>query len=235
MKINQCTLIGGGPSIKEGIKKDLWNKIKWKFTIGLNYSFNYFPSTILSFVDEKFYKDELEKLKSLPLIIGKESTRTQDIKLPNTILLKNSHEYKGLNSIKENKIYCSQLVGVFALTLAICLMEGEGEIFLLGYDFGDNGKEDDKKRKITHFYQDKIDHRGVGKVSFYDTKDRARKLFSVYKNEKVRIYNVSLNSKIPEEIFPKISYDEFFKLLDSEEYCQIYLRNKIKKELINIL
>ena len=39
-KPSQLIILGGGTSIKEGIEKGLWDKIKNRFVIGTNYSFN---------------------------------------------------------------------------------------------------------------------------------------------------------------------------------------------------
>ena len=67
-------------------------------------------------------------------------------------------------------VYKSSLVGLFALTLGIFFLD-EGEIYLLGYDYGAQGK-DGKKRNRTHFYQEdtKHAHRGIGKVNYYNSK-----------------------------------------------------------------
>ena len=244
-KPRQLILIGGGASIKEGIEKGLWKRIDHKWTIGTNYSFNYFDSTILTCVDKQFYEKQSEKLKELPLIIAKEHGQMKV--LPNTILLKNSSKYdRTLNK----GVYKASLVGLFALSLGINLLD-VGEIYLLGFDYGELRKKDftkfasspkelhdlsyiDKEgRKITHFYQGDIKHRGIGKTSYYNTKDRADKDFGVYKDEKhVKIYNVSIKSKIT--VFPKITYEEFFNKLDNEKYCQSYLRTYTKVKLSEI-
>ena len=93
-----------------------------------------------------------------------------------------------------------------------------------------NGQKDIKNRHLTHFYQGDINHRGIGKINYYNTKGKADKDFGVYSFEKqCKIYNVSLDSKI--EIFPKISYDKFFSMLDNETYNQDILRQKIKRKL----
>ena len=237
----QIVIIGGGASVKEGIQKGLWKKISSKWTIGLNYSFNYFDSTMLCYVDNDFYNKQIEKLEKLPLIVGK----THKFKcLPNTIMLNTGNKY--IRDLSTG-VYKSSLVGIFALSLSIYLLN-EGEIFLLGYDYGElrtekftkelkNPKElkevtvkDKKNRAITHFYQGKIEHRGVGKVSYYNSHGRAKNDFKVYKNEnEVKIYNVSLVSKITQ--FPKISYEEFFKKLDGKSYNQDIIRKVIIQKL----
>jgi len=227
-KPNQLIILGGGYSLKEGIDKGLWELLKGKYTIGLNYSYNFFDSTILCYVDGngQFYDEEMKKenFRNLPLIIGK---KPGDIKiLSNTIILK-TNDAKYFRDVKLG-CYKSNLVGIFALSLAIYLLD-EGEIYLLGYDYGGSGKGG-KGRILTHFYQGQIKHRGIGKINYFNTKGRAKRDFGVYKDEsKVKIYNVSLNSKI--DIFPKISYDKFFKQLDKKQYNQEKLREIIKKKL----
>ena len=62
MKSNQLIIIGGGASITEGIKKGLWKLLKGKFTLGLNYSYHYYPnSTCQIYVDNDFYTKEIVK------------------------------------------------------------------------------------------------------------------------------------------------------------------------------
>jgi len=229
IKYKQLTILGGGSSLSEGISKGLWDKLKNCFVIGTNYSYLYYPNpTIQTFVDSQFYTKESkkEKFKKLPLIVGKEHNQLKVV-LPNTITLK-TNDSKYYRNIKLG-IWKSSLVGIFALSLAIYLEPKE--IFLLGYDFGTiNNRTDDKGRRITHFYQKEIEHRGIGKTNYFEGEKRADKDFGVYANEKkVRIYNVSLNSKI--NTFPKISYDEFFRSLNSEHYDQVNIREYIKEKL----
>jgi len=249
IKSNQAIIIGGGYSIKKGIKKGLFNKIKDKFTIGCNYSYKYFNSTILCYVDKPFYEKQskINKFKKIPLVIGK---YFPDINInSNTIPLKVTHKY---NRDLSKGVYKSSLVGYFALSLAIHLLD-KGEIFLLGFDFGEIRRtdydkllkskkqinelvlRDNKNRPLTHFYQNNIEHRGIGKINFYNGKDRAKKDFSVYLNEKkVKIYNVSLISKIPDNIFQKISYDKFFKKLNNKQYNQNKVRAYIKNKCLKL-
>lgn len=224
-KPTQLVILGGGSSISEGISKELWDKLKDKFVIGINYSYRYFSNpTIQCFCDDKFYKDEREQLKNLPLIIGKQHGQLHPE--PNTIMLKTKAD-KYRRDIR-NGIWKSSLTGIFALSLGIYLLD-VGEIFLLGYDYSGQGK-DEKGRAVTHFYQDDITHRGTGKINYYDSKGRADKDFGVYKDEKkIKIYNVSLNSRI--DVFEKISYDDFFEKLGKKRYNQEELKDFVKERL----
>ena len=272
----QLIIIGGGFSLKEGLSKGLKYIIKNKFVIGCNYAFRYFNNlTLTAYVDRDFYKygdasfspeqrkKHREFLRNLSFIIGQEITEKNIKKFINTYYISSAYKYK--RNLKEG-IYKASLVGIYALSLAIYLLD-EGEIFLLGYDFGEARKspqelnkiilKDKRNRPITHFYQERefkkivktyhyekgsikstikaiyeggLNHRGIGKVNYYNAKDRAKNDFGVYANEqKIKIYNVSLISKIP--IFPKISYDQFFKMLDNNVYNQKELKKEILKKL----
>ena len=230
-KPKQLIIIGGGHSIKEAIPKGLWEKLEGKFVMGTNYSFNFYTPTIQCYLDNKFFEEQKEKLKTLPLIITKPH---QKHKLSNQIMLKVNS--KGTRDLK-NGVYKGSLTGIFTLSLGRYLLD-EGEIFLLGYDFGASGyntaKDKKTKHAITHFYQGQLKHRGIGKVNYYNTKGRAERDFAPFINEKkVKIYNVSSQSKIT--VFPKISYDEFFKQLNNKKYCQTYLRTYTKVKLSKII
>lgn len=242
----QIIIIGGGASIKEGISKDLWDKIKDKFVVGLNYSFHHFKNpTFQCFVDNTFYNENYDKISYLPLIIG--SKKQVKKILSNTILIPAISKY--YRDIKHG-IYKNSLVGIYALSLAIYLAKSGDEIFLLGMDYGEARKSDftkfakspqelnelmirdNKNRPLTHYYQGEIIHRGISKINYYNAKDRAEKDYGCYKEVKdIKIYNVSLISKIPENIFPKLSYDEFFKCLNKDVYDQDELRKEILYKL----
>jgi len=238
LKPKQLVIIGSGVSLKEGIEKGLWEKLKGKWTIGLNYSYNFFDSTMLCYVDNPFYKEESkkEKFQKLPLIVGKEHNQLKT--LPNTITLK-TNDAKYYRDVKLG-IYKSNLCGLFALSLAIYLLD-EGTIFLLGYDNCAMGKAKDG-RALTHFYQGQINHRGIGKINYFNgihkknkkSKEPGKKFvdrdFDVYKDEKkVKIYNVSVMSKI--NTFIKGGYGFFFENLDKQEYDQDQIREYVKGKL----
>lgn len=227
-KPKQCIIIGGGFSVKEGVEKGLWEKIKGKFVIGINHSFEFFPDhTFLAFVDNHFFEHKTLKgtkvfseLKKESLLITKD--HPSKYMLPNMVILKTTGEYD--RNLINKKVYKGALTGIYSLTLAINLID-EGEVFLLGYDFCGIGTTDQKKNKVatTHWYQGKLHHKGIGKISYYRTKGRPENDFKPYVNEKkVKIYNVSMNSKIP--YFEKITYDQFFQKLDNKTYNQNELR-----------
>lgn len=232
----QLILIGGGSSIKEGIEKGLWEKLKGQWTIGLNYSYKFFDSTMLCYADKDFYtigsaafspdqrKRHEEILKNLPLIVGKlhRGIKTS----PNTITLQ-TNDGKYFRDVRLG-CYKSTLVGLFALSLAIYLLD-EGEIFLLGFDYSSYGKAKDGK-PLTHFYQGDINHRGIGKTNYYEHSGDPDRDFGVYANEKkVKIYNISVMSKI--NTFTKCGWDWFFENLDKQEYDQEELRKEIRRKL----
>lgn len=244
----QIVIIGGGKSIKEGIRKGLKSKLINRFTLGTNYSYKYFPSTALCFVDAEFYNNEKNNLKDLLLIGSSAGGQVRQGK--NRLLLKiNATRYT--RDLSEG-VY-KGLSGIFALSVAIYLLDNfnpsKKEIFLLGMDWGNvimkgdkvvKGKSvaDDRVEKInprfvycnkyrilTHFYDDII-HRGSGKIDYY-TSHSPRAIFRFYDNIKdIKIWNVSLLSHIPN--FEKISYEEFFDRLEPVNYDQSYLRERIK-------
>ena len=234
-KPRQCIILGGGSTIAEGISKGLWEKLKHKFVIGINYSYNHFNATFQVYLDYKLYNKNKKDLDKLPLIITKPGK-----KLPiNTLQIKTLSTY---NRDVRKGCYKGSLSGIYSVSLGIRLLD-EGDLVLLGYDYDPlkdkNGKyiKDKKGRFITHYYQnvpDKngkiIEHRGIGKINYYGAKGRVDRDFTPFKNEKkVRIFNVSLQSKI--NTFPKISYDQFFKMLDKNIYDQTELRAFIKTRL----
>jgi hypothetical protein len=236
-----------------GLPIKLETIIKTNYSIGLNHFFKYgSATTFLSFVDSEFYEDNYENLKHVPLLIGKTSPvlkrHQHDITHPNTILLKKSSGYKGKDSFSEG-VYSNQLVGIWALTVAIAL--GFKEIYLLGYDCCEiNGK--------THFYQGVIDlnkkrelyvngkkvgeelmHRGLGKkqtkkgerysTSTYNrTENLNNQWFKPFKDLKdIKIYNVSSESKI--DLFEKIDYDSFYLRVWNNHIDQNEAREEIRK------
>jgi len=258
-KPKQLIILGGGTTAEEGINKGLWGKTQGKLLLSLNASsFFFFSDTAAVFVDDTFYKSELDKYKELPLCIGQWTPESFKLKLSNTILLPVSSGHYD-RSLKKG-VYDSYLCGLFALSLGIYLLN-EGEIFILGMDFGvkngdslantlqeaelDNitNKEVKLKEKFyikkdnqiyrtkTHWCQGKEEHRGVGLTAMYYGKDE-RYRFDVYKEEKkCKIYTVG-NSRL--EQFEKINYDIFFNKLDNEIYNQDELREWIKTRLNNV-
>ena len=153
-------------------------------------------------------------------------------------------KYWGLNSW-EKGFYDPVLVGIFALTFAIAC--GFKEIYLLGFDCKDINKK-------THFYQgdkektgylkkedriksgigftlNKKTNRYVYKTQVYDTDINDK--FRVFEEElnKIKIINVSPESKI--DIFPKIDYEEFYEILKEDE--RIILQSRAREEVRNLL
>ena len=219
----QLIIIGGGASIKEGIKKGLWQKLENKFVFGLNYSYNYFDSTTQFFVDKNFYTEESKKKKfrELPLIIGKYHKNMNAVE--NTLLIPACATY---DPTLQKGAYKSSLCGIYATSVAVFLKPKE--IYLLGFDYGESGKVIDNIAE-THFYQGDIKHRGIGKINYYCTRDRHKRDFGVFVDQGIPIFNVSVNSKI--NVFPKITYNEFFQKLIMKNYNQDKLRNVIKSKL----
>jgi hypothetical protein len=245
-KINECIILGGGLSVNEGQEKGLFQKIENKFVIGINFAFKFFNPTFTCFADPiSFYKTYYNEIKDLPLIVGR---TTPDIGVkphPNTIFLKPSTIY---NRNLSNGVYHPFLGGLIALSLAIYLLD-VGKIYLLGFDGGKITKDREQVditkvknkgviisqggkywRERTHWYQGKLEHRGIGKYMFYHDSNKVNKLFEVFKGEiKCSILNVSPASNLT--IFPKISYNSMLSQMDNNNYPQNELRNYIREKL----
>lgn len=222
----QLIIIGGGASIREGVEKGLWTKLEGRFVIGINFSYKFFPNpTIHCYLDKQVREKNEEDFRKLGLVI----TKKQPIKNhKNEIQITTKNRYH--RNINEG-IYKGALTGIYALSLGIHLLD-IGEIYLLGYDFGNIGTTK-TNQPLTHFYQGTIKHRGIGKVNYYKSKDHATRDFGVFdKEQRVKIYNVSIKSKLG--MFQKITYDEFFKRLDRNKYNQNELRQWIKDRLPKI-
>lgn len=207
------------------------------------------------FNDFQFYLDNIRALKKLPLLVGSDDpslkNQNMDRTHDNTILLKVCNKaYYGLDAWSRT-FFCKQLVGIFALNLAICL--GFTEIYLLGFDACTiNGQ--------THFYESVADlskstpiyirgvlkdtrmhYRGVGKyengnykTSTYNNEGNHlnKTWFAPFKNLKhVNIYNVSPDSAIT--VFKKISYNEFYERVPNNHIMQDQARANIKKIILD--
>ena len=248
---NQIILLGGGASIRYlgAIDKGLFKFLQDKFTIGINYSHKWCPSTCSIGVDEMMYNDPKDhgEIAKLPLWIGKE-TNALAKRESNSIFFKPSNDYD--RELKTG-IYRSTLSGIFALSLAIKLLDlgqENPELYLLGYDYGPVisplgeiliGKNN---LPITHRYQEDFQHRGTGKINWYTQTSIDYKLTRLRKpyaelefrpfasEKKVKIFNVGGTSKIP--TFPKMEYDAFFSLKLTEVHNQDTLRNELREVLL---
>ena len=268
MIANKAILIASGYSIRQNMwdipisKLPIWEKIQNEFTIGMNWSCAFFNSTVYMYNDYQWYFTQRDKLKldSIPLILGKEDGyylhKDSPKKGDNVILLKEcectqrfKYNEKGLGMHPAywgkdawNKgFFCSQLIGIKAINLAIALHCKE--IYLLGFD----ACGDEQGR--THFYSDtelgkykwnNQKHCGVGKDergnyrtgNFNKIEELNKFWFEPFKQELedgIEIYNISLDSKI--DIFPKISYKKFYnRLKENPEKINHKLMREIIKE-----
>jgi hypothetical protein len=229
----ELIIIGGGASIQEGIALGLKERIKDKFVIALNFAYRHFDHTCLCFVDKRFYQgkllagdnsqtrdiinyEHLEALKKEDLIIG--TNLASEVLLNNTITLKNSSHFE--RDILTNGCYRTFLCGLFGLTLGSWLMNFEGKIYLLGYDW--------TKDSQTHYYND-IKHRGINNTATYKHHSADFYFRQYLKLSNYCISNVSINSNI--DCFEKITYTTFFTRLDSVVYNQDDLRAEIRTKL----
>ena len=204
MKPKQLIIIGGGASINQCKMKVLQDKLKGHFTCGINYSYKYFQSTFLCCMNyTDFYDVNRKELTKLPLIITCNRPHPSNWE-KNTILI--------------NKNF--QLSGILALYIGIEL--GIEEIYLLGFDYGAQNNK-------SHFYQGAINHRGIGRDEYYNRGFEDRDFRPFCNNKKIKIYNVSIKSKI--KCFSKLTYHKFFKKLDDNKYNQEELVKEIKRRI----
>lgn len=180
MSNKRCIIIGSGASVRQNLwntsieNLPIWKAIKDEVTIGLNFSYKWFTSTIQMFADYHFYMAEREKLDKLSLVIGKQDPHIGVKKVngkflcepgknlyllpPNKKKMINNKKisYWGKDSWK-NGFYDGTLVGIMALTFAIAC--GFDEIFLLGFDCNATDKK-------THFYEGDKEKTGYISIKF---------------------------------------------------------------------
>lgn len=224
-------IVGGGDSVREEWKNGLFDKIKDKGAEiwSLNFAFKlmpYLPDREF-FVDRSFFdknKDDLEQLarQNVPITARYHSKFAYIKEIQTFNVTKEPHEAEPYEALKKDKLFIGHmgLSGLFSLSYGIAA--GYKTIFLLGYDFGTNSI----KNLNTHWYQEKISDlkiqsAGAGRPNIYrqtntDTVKNFVHDFQYYKKAiNTKIYNVSLNSNI--YTFPKISYEDFYKMLSGEK------------------
>ena len=124
-------LIGGGKSVREGLDKNLWEKIAHKEVWSLNYAFMtmpYLPKREL-FVDRGFYKNNRNELltlidKGVELVSRYQPHYAHEAKFTMYQTTKEKTGYKGKQALKTDgtpHLFVGQmgLVGMFGLSLAI--------------------------------------------------------------------------------------------------------------------
>jgi hypothetical protein len=242
--IQDIFLLAGGASARylNAIDNGLFLFLQDKCCIGINCSYKFVNTTCSSGIDETLYndKEKHDEIKQLPLWIGKDH-RYIRVKESNSIFLKPSKKYD--RDLKEG-VYKASLSGIFALSLAIKLLD-EGTVYLLGYDYGSiviDGKEltDSKGRPLTHWHQEDFEQRGTGKNSWYkqtrlDETTKVRRPYAEIEFEpfasesKVKIYNVGGLSHIP--YFEHIMYEDLFKR-KFETVNQDEARKEIREKLL---
>ena len=241
-KLNQIIIIGGGTSIQEGISLGLANRLTNKCVIACNFAFNHFPNTFVTCIDENFYigkffnkNDEpvninhVNNLKALPLMIAPNKSVIKENKYQNTILLKESAGYNSINCLNKG-FYSLALTGIFSISVAMFLLDYNGTIFLLGYDWTKRTDEQQKNRdKIdTHYYKN-IEHRGIKFTTYYEKHDPSKLMNNFLREKNIKIYNVSPKSNITS--FEKIDYLTMFATMNDIRYNQDELRIYIKEKL----
>lgn len=191
---SNIVIIGGGQSVKQYMTEyNLKDVIANEFVIGCNSAFMDFRCSAVTFLDEIFvsqYKDSL---------------RQQGV----VITSKYSHPEKYLNRWYEAEAYRSKLglTGIYILSLINEIYENEN-IFLLGYDFYDgNYHQRNKTTQLNTENSKALYHHN----NPYELEGKIiQEIFMAIK-PKNNIYNVNLNSKIPNYI--KINFRQFQSFL----------------------
>ena len=246
--VSEAIIIGGGASIQGGISLGLKDYLRDHFVIACNFAFNHFENTFTTFIDPNFYRgildkeksvipnlEHVNKLKSLPLIIGNKFSGEQKDYYPNTIPLQCCGTFSKDIFAKKRGVYTGCMTGIFSLHLAAYLMNYTGTIYLLGFDWSMRKKETVDPHHYTeyapeiktHYYND-IPHRGIHRVKYFENHD-PNENFKYFMMKGLKIYNVSPNSNISN--FEKINYLTFFSLLSDVRYGQNKLRTQIKEKL----
>ena len=211
--INQCIIIGGGKSLTNILDDKRAKGLNNKFTIGCNYAHLFLDCSVVTFVDKRFVELNPD-IKNLPLKV----TNVEG----EEIYVKSVKEYNPNSEIKDG-LYTRFLTGIFSLDLALKL--GAKEIFLLGFD----SKTDVIKAGEKTIYSNNF-HRlyeNEQRCNYNSMKNKINRYFSVF--PKRNIYNVCLSSKL--EQFEKLSINQFFNKLNSENYEQENIRQIIKQKI----
>jgi len=246
--LNRCIIMASGASIKHGVTLGLSNYLEREVTFSINDNIKFIDSTVAVFGDWTAYRDRFDLFSKHPLTIGRFDMHigkhiegaTPCPKHEGLILLQGSGQYNGIEGLKLG-LYSPVLTGAFTLSLTIRL--GFKQIFLLGFDCGGIGTSThwyDQNKEAGHFtnYEGKP-YTGVGKdsnnnykTSFYNNDDiRINDLWKPFEIEPVKIYNVSLDSRI--NVFDKIGYCSFLKILKDNpiEVNQSEVQKEIKEFL----
>ena len=198
-------LVGGGLSIKQGLKQGLWNKIKGQEIWSLNFAFLSMPYTPSKevWIDFFFFlaqQKNLLKLKDCELIAKNTGTVYKEFPVTTYEATSNTEKYK------DDVLFLGRLClcGIFALSLAI--KRGYTNIYLLGFDHG----TPINKEKETHYYEGRVANPEVYRDENKKVRDEVED-FEVFIKDDVKIHNVSTISNI--DCFPKLTYSEFFRRL----------------------
>jgi len=220
--MNDVIIIGGGYSVKEGIDKQLWDKIQHKgidvWSVNFSHMFMPFNPSVQIWADIGVWtkgRTELIELHSK----GTELICKNYAGYDNNYFINKYDVTPFIEKSSETNIFIGRmgLSGVFALSLAIS--RKYENIYLLGYDFGSTHIRNNN----THWYEDlneDINAGSYGRSGIYwagenKIRDEIKDFDIIKKHTKVEVYNVSLTSNIIS--FPKLSYDEFYKRIEDNK------------------
>ena len=213
--MKEVIIVGGGYSIKEGIDKGLWEKVRNKNVWSLNFAFKFMPfiPTKQLWADTSVWEKCSEEILMLHTkgtqLVCRNYGGYEDYPFIDRYDV-SPIDYKGIDADKELFIGRMGSVGVFATSYGAKL--GYDKIYLLGYDFGAPSTRETK----THFYQEEDLNVNIGAYGrsgiYWEGENRIRNEVSDFKkferDSSYKVFNVSQISNIP--YFEKISYEYFF-------------------------
>lgn len=249
--IKQIIIVGGGSSINGIPKDELNSRLKNRLVIACNVQYRFRPHTFSCWIDKQgLYEQELkhwyQEFTSERLWVcrwldecftGYQTNLSYNNIPPYPA---NHHPLKIINEFDptlKKGVYASNC-GMFALTLASYLLDGEGEIFLLGFD---NRIDPDQmayhcldERDINYNYRglDFCRKNRLPKQYYDENHPKHYQPYQPYLTlEELKIYNVNPNSWI--KPFEKIDYRSFFESLNptvfSDQQLQVYVKNRLAK------
>lgn len=221
--IKEVVIIGGGKSIEDCNNLNLNEIFKNTLVIGCNIACRFFTTTCNIFLDANVYYKYGNAIKQSPTVGLWRNL--EEFKYPEVYWLPMKSTYSMIDS---EGMYTGNLTGIAAISLATYLLKGQGNVYLLGYDWTTN------KEERTHFHNVGDNYfEGYGKIEFYKNNPPDKELSPFLKESKINFINVNPNSNI--NTFPKISYVELATRLnhkfDNILYTQELLKTYVKARL----
>lgn len=222
--LRDIVIIGGGSSIHEHRNISLNSLLSNTLAIGCNVANKYFNTTCNIFLDKRVYEKDKDNLKGNPCIGLYRNLN--EYEYPEVMWVPHISEY---DRISKKGMYTGMLTGTAAVSLAIYLLKGVGNVYMLGFDWTKDPS------KATHFHSSEEDYfGGYGKVSYYNERNPNDEYYPFLIEEGINFFNVNPSSNI--ETFPKINYTELVTRINtpkstywSQDTLQKYVEAMVEK------